>query len=627
MNSRITVPVTLDVAKPDVIKVVGLRQGEKNAVELKVRVLANEAQIDAGAYDAAMFYAEKSDGCIAEACTVSPDGLISYVVPASMATSAETVNLAYFELRHGEDVVITTQCITFEVAEGVTLKDAPPTYIPEFDRLKAELEAIVAAANGQKADQQAAWQTQTAKQQSDFTDAESARAAAENARAAAETERLNAERSRATAESTRAAAEIARLSAEQGRAGAEGGRASAESARASTESARANAEASRKASETTRRANETARQTSEAGRVKAESGREVSEAARVTEFGQIRQNAQKIRTVLLAEGQYDPGTRVPAITGEQGVTYYVPSAHPSGGDAYIEWQYLLLSDGSSSWEMMGSSDAVPDAITTADIDSVVADASPSGSRFMALSSLSYWWAKVKAYFAPKSHAASATTYGAASATLYGHAKASQTPPKPNGAAALGTETSTFARGDHAHPLQTSVSGSSGSCTGNAATATRLQTGRALSLAGDASGSAVFDGSANAALTATIANGAVTASKIALGAVAPQNLDRPYSALGAGRALIGSDTDMDALSESGAYRCTGIDQPTRLPGDGSGPWAVDVESIPDKDWSGAVTQVVQRALCIIPMMEFRRSGTVGDASIRWNPWKTLTDRYL
>ena len=75
--------------------------------------------------------------------------------------------------------------------------------------------------------------------------------------------------------------------------------------------------------------------------------------------------------------------------------------------------------------------------------------------------------------APKSHASTATTYGAASASNYGHAMASSTTPKANGTAAVGSETAKFARGDHVHPLQTSVSGSSGSCTGNAASASQI----------------------------------------------------------------------------------------------------------------------------------------------------------
>ena len=64
--------------------------------------------------------------------------------------------------------------------------------------------------------------------------------------------------------------------------------------------------------------------------------------------------------------------------------------------------------------------------------------------------------------APTSHASTATTYGVSSASNYGHAMASGTTPKANGTAAVGSETAKFARGDHVHPLQTSVSGNAGS---------------------------------------------------------------------------------------------------------------------------------------------------------------------
>lgn len=84
--------------------------------------------------------------------------------------------------------------------------------------------------------------------------------------------------------------------------------------------------------------------------------------------------------------------------------------------------------------------------------------------------------------APISHASSGTTYGVSTASNYGHAKASSTSPKGNGTAAVGSETSSFARGDHVHPLQTTVSG-------NAGTATKLATARTIN-------GTAFDGSAN-----------------------------------------------------------------------------------------------------------------------------------
>jgi hypothetical protein len=60
-------------------------------------------------------------------------------------------------------------------------------------------------------------------------------------------------------------------------------------------------------------------------------------------------------------------------------------------------------------------------------------------------------------YAPKSHASTATTYGESSATNYGHAKASSTAPKaPAETASIGSETSSFARGDHVHQAQAVV---------------------------------------------------------------------------------------------------------------------------------------------------------------------------
>lgn len=96
-----------------------------------------------------------------------------------------------------------------------------------------------------------------------------------------------------------------------------------------------------------------------------------------------------------------------------------------------------------------------------------------------------------------SHASTATTYGAASASNYGHAMATGTTPKaPASTAALGTETAKFARGDHVHPLQTSVSG-------NAGTATKLANSRNFSITGGATANPVsFDGSGDVELTVT-----------------------------------------------------------------------------------------------------------------------------
>lgn len=68
-------------------------------------------------------------------------------------------------------------------------------------------------------------------------------------------------------------------------------------------------------------------------------------------------------------------------------------------------------------------------------------------------------------------------------------------PKANGTAAVGTSAK-YAREDHVHPLQTSVSGSSGSCTGNSATATKLTTARTVQTNLASTSASSFDGTAN-----------------------------------------------------------------------------------------------------------------------------------
>ena len=57
---------------------------------------------------------------------------------------------------------------------------------------------------------------------------------------------------------------------------------------------------------------------------------------------------------------------------------------------------------------------------------------------------------------PTSHASTGTSYGVSTADNYGHAKASATSPKALGTAAVGSETSSFARGDHVHPTTTAT---------------------------------------------------------------------------------------------------------------------------------------------------------------------------
>ena len=105
---------------------------------------------------------------------------------------------------------------------------------------------------------------------------------------------------------------------------------------------------------------------------------------------------------------------------------------------------------------------------------------------------------------PTSHASSATTYGISTDALYGHAMASSTTPKVAGTAAVGSETAKFARGDHVHPAQTSVSG-------NAGTATKFASNQTVALTGDVTGSA--SSQAGWSIATTLADSGVTAGTI------------------------------------------------------------------------------------------------------------------
>lgn len=85
-------------------------------------------------------------------------------------------------------------------------------------------------------------------------------------------------------------------------------------------------------------------------------------------------------------------------------------------------------------------------------------------------------------------------------------------PKASGTAAVGTSTK-YAREDHVHPSQTTISG-------NAGTATKLATPRVIAIAGAVSGSATFDGSVNVSINSTL--NSFDASKITSGTL---NADR------------------------------------------------------------------------------------------------------
>ena len=114
-----------------------------------------------------------------------------------------------------------------------------------------------------------------------------------------------------------------------------------------------------------------------------------------------------------------------------------------------------------------------------------------------------------------------SSIGAAAASHGTHVSYSTSAPLAAGTASAGSA-STVARSDHRHPLQTTVSG-------NAGTATKLATARTISLTGDATGSASFDGSANASIPVSVKNHTYT--------------DIP------------SNSNLNSYTDPGWYRCT------------------------------------------------------------------------
>lgn len=235
---------------------------------------------------------------------------------------------------------------------------------------------------------------------------ETARDEAEDARSVAEVERGNNELNRKTSESEREKEESARAEAEGKRAAAETARAAAESSRSEAEEERVTAEQVRATAESARSEAETLRASAESARAEAEEQRVASQASNderqaKNDADQRANNAAAsgITFVILEAGQYDAGTLMPTVTGENGKMYLVPD--PKGGEdnLYLEWVWL----GGQRWEHIGSASSSFDAITTDQVDAVFAGGNPSGTAGLSLTGLSYTWVKLNATYAAKSH--------------------------------------------------------------------------------------------------------------------------------------------------------------------------------------------------------------------------------
>lgn len=131
-----------------------------------------------------------------------------------------------------------------------------------------------------------------------------------------------------------------------------------------------------------------------------------------------------------------------------------------------------------------------------------------------------------------------TTYSPATSTTFGTVKIGTQTPEANGTASAGSTTGGLAASvDHVHPLQTTVSGNAGS-------ATKLQTARTISLTGAVTGSTTFDGSSNKSMSTTLSG--FDASKITSGTIDIERL--PKGALER-LVVVASDTERYKLTEN------------------------------------------------------------------------------
>ena len=179
------------------------------------------------------------------------------------------------------------------------------------------------------------------------------------------------------------------------------------------------AEAARKEAETAREAADAKRTEDEAARTQAETARAAAEQERAAQ--QVKNNAdqaannaaaQGLQVVKLNEGQFDPDTLMPTVSGEVGKLYFIPIPSQAmsalaalvdvpagdGQDNYLEWMSI---DG--KWERVGMSNATLVGLTTDEIDRIAAGEQVTSESVLGGTGLTYLWTKLKTAFAAIAH--------------------------------------------------------------------------------------------------------------------------------------------------------------------------------------------------------------------------------
>lgn len=231
--------------------------------------------------------------------------------------------------------------------------------------------------------------------------AETARVEAETARISAEQTRVSNETARISAETAREAEEQTRLTNETSRVTAERERETAEVERIDNESERINVEILRISAEDARKTAEQARIDAETIRTSNERNRVDSEIERKESFAEIEERIEYFLRYTCKAGEYDEDTRRPTIAEPDTLTrYFVPSAHPTVDDWWIEWEWDAEND---RWEKIGTTNATFTPVSAEQIDEIAAGTTITGDEILNTTGVSRVFNKLEDMYADIVH--------------------------------------------------------------------------------------------------------------------------------------------------------------------------------------------------------------------------------
>lgn len=350
-----TFHLDLDLDKsPRIGARVRVRQGDKESCVIEASVFDSGSQADLSGKSARFCCLKPDKTMVRDASCEVSGSTVTYTLDQQVSAVSGLIQLAYFEVLDADGAVVdSTQAFSIEVEEGAEAGSSgvSQSYYSELDALIDQYEQAIEQSKGDyeaaEASRQSAFDSAQQQRATDFSSAQSSRDAAFQQ---AQTQRQT---DYEQAEAARDAAQAENDSAQQ--------------------------------------ANDAAQDANDSAQAKNNADQQLN-----------NQMAQGLQVVILSSGQYDPGTLEPTVSGEAGKLYFVPTGEADEEDAYVEWMWV-----SGAWERVGMSNATIEAVSTDQIDSVVADGSPQGEQVLNLTGLSYLWAKVKAWadgaFAALSH--------------------------------------------------------------------------------------------------------------------------------------------------------------------------------------------------------------------------------